>query len=203
MITTWTATPPPVADVAGDVINYTITVENTGNMTLTGVPVTDPNAEGAGDRARRRRLVTRRPLEVGETWSYTAAHTVTQAEIDSNCGGDGVLCNTATADRDETVPDSADVSVPVAQIPALSITKLFTTWTATPPLRWQMRPETWSTTRSRLRIPATGADGVTVTDTDRTRVTFVAARRGEQRWHTRRWRDLDVQRGATRSAGRP
>ena len=28
-------------------------------------------------------------LEVGETWAYTAAHTVTQAEIDSNGGGDG------------------------------------------------------------------------------------------------------------------
>ena len=45
-------------------------------------------------------------LEVGETWGYTAAHTVTQAEIDSNGGGDGELENTATADSNETGPDT-------------------------------------------------------------------------------------------------
>ena len=41
-------------------------------------------------------------LDVGETWTYTAAHTVTQAEIDSNGGGDGDIDNTATADSNET-----------------------------------------------------------------------------------------------------
>ena len=47
-------------------------------------------------------------LEVGETWAYTAAHTVTQAEIDSNGGGDGDIDNTATADSDQTGPDTDD-----------------------------------------------------------------------------------------------
>ena len=62
-------------------------------------------------------------LDVGETWSYTAAHTVTQAEIDSNGGGDGDLDNIATADSNETGPDTDDASVPVAQNPALNIVK--------------------------------------------------------------------------------
>src|SRR4029079_6392594 len=62
-------------------------------------------------------------LEVGETWTYTAAHTVTQAEIDSNGGGDGLLENTATADSNETDPDTASANVPVARTPGLNITK--------------------------------------------------------------------------------
>jgi hypothetical protein len=91
---------------------------NTGNTTLTGVTVTDPYAD-AGSIVRRRRRVGDNDalLEVGETWSYTAAHTVTQAEIDSNGGGDGILDNTATADSNETGPDTDDATVPVAQQP--------------------------------------------------------------------------------------
>ena len=87
-------------------------------MTLTGVAVTDPYRGRGLDRARRRRgRRQRRLLEVGETWGFTAAHTVTQAEIDSNGGGDGQLENTATADSNETGPDTDDASVPVALQP--------------------------------------------------------------------------------------
>ena len=119
-------TTAPVADAAGDVINYTITVANTGNATLTGVVVTDPNADAGSDRARSptRLATTTAMLDVGETWTYTAAHTVTQAEIDSNGGGDGDIDNTATADSDQTGPDSADASVPMTQGPALNIAKV-------------------------------------------------------------------------------
>ena len=31
-----------LADAAGDVLNYSVTVTNTGNVTLTGVTVVDP-----------------------------------------------------------------------------------------------------------------------------------------------------------------
>ena len=115
----------PVVDAAGDVIHYTITVANTGNTTLTGVVVTDPNAD-AGSIVRGADVVGDNDalLEVGETWGYTAAHTVTQAEIDSNGGGDGDIDNIATVDSVETGPDTADASVPVAQTPALNITKV-------------------------------------------------------------------------------
>ena len=62
-------------------------------------------------------------VAAGETWGYTASHTVTQADIDSNGGGDGQLENTATADSDQTGPDTDDASVPVARSPSLNITK--------------------------------------------------------------------------------
>ncbi len=43
-------------------------------------------------------------LDVGESWVYTATYTVTQPEIDSNGGGDGVINNTATVDCDQLEP---------------------------------------------------------------------------------------------------
>jgi uncharacterized repeat protein (TIGR01451 family) len=116
--------PGGTADTAGEKISYAITVANTGNTTLTGVTVTDPYAD-AGSIVRGLDVVGDNDglLEVGETWGYTAKHTVTQAEIDSNGGGDGQLENIATADSNETDPDTDDASVPVARNPALNIIK--------------------------------------------------------------------------------
>src|SRR3954453_9667349 len=112
------------ADVVGEKLNYTITVQNTGNVALTGVTVTDPNAD-AGSIVRGVDVVGDNDalLEVGETWGYTAQHTLTQGEIDSNGGGDGDIDNTATADSDQTGPDSDDATILVAQNPALNIVK--------------------------------------------------------------------------------
>ena len=68
-------------------------MQNTGNTTLTGVTVTDPLCGRGAGIVRVADAVGDNDglLEVGETWAYTAAHTVTQAEIDSNGGGDGVI----------------------------------------------------------------------------------------------------------------
>ena len=114
------AFPGAVVNGAGDVINYTITVANTGNTTLTGVVVTDPNAN-AGSIVRGADVVGDNDglLEVGETWTYTAAHTVTQAEIDSNGGGDGDIDNMATADSNETGPDTDDAAAPINSVPSV------------------------------------------------------------------------------------
>ena len=110
--------PGGTAHVAGEVITYDIVVQNTGNQTLTGVVVSDPFvsdltriADASGDNDGL--------LEVGETWRYSATHTVTQAEIDA---GDPIV-NVSTADSDQTPMDSDDASVPVQQTPGLRILK--------------------------------------------------------------------------------
>src|SRR5262249_12474801 len=90
--------PGGTADTAGEQISYVITVANTGNTTLTGVTVTDPYAD-AGSIVRDADVVGDGDalLDVGETWGFTAQHTVTQAEIDSIGGVYTSLEHTAPA----------------------------------------------------------------------------------------------------------
>ena len=105
------------ADAAGEVIAYAISVQNTGNQTLTGVTVADPfisNLVLVADAAS-----ADGELDVGETWSYTASHVVTQAEIDAGTP----IVNVATADSNQTGPDTDDASVVVEQTPGLNIVK--------------------------------------------------------------------------------
>lgn len=104
-------------DWAGQIINYIINVANTGNIDLASVELDDQFAAATlaggdvdGDGV----------LDVGETWIYNAAHTVTQAEM--NAGG--VLTNVATVTTDRTGPKSDDATTEIIQLPSLSIDKV-------------------------------------------------------------------------------
>ncbi|TRO62872.1 Ig-like domain-containing protein, partial [Christiangramia sabulilitoris] len=65
----------------GDVIEYTITLTNTGNTTINSITITDDNAENltlqSGD------LNSDNLLDVGEEWIYTASHTVTSTDFNN------------------------------------------------------------------------------------------------------------------------
>lgn len=108
-------------------IDYAIAVSNTGNTALSGITVTDPSVSNlaavlsagfnVGDTNQDNQL------SAGETWQYTASHTVTQDDIDSDGGGDGVINNTATADSAETDPTSASASVAVDRNPSVLLLK--------------------------------------------------------------------------------
>ncbi|MEZ4830967.1 MAG: hypothetical protein R2873_03010 [Caldilineaceae bacterium] len=109
------------ANAAGDVINYTIVVRNTGNTSLTGVTVSDPLISDLS--APVESLNPDGILEVGETWTYTGSYTVLQSDIDNNGGGDGDIDNTATVSSDQ-LPDATDnANVLVTQNPAYTIVK--------------------------------------------------------------------------------
>jgi uncharacterized repeat protein (TIGR01451 family) len=119
-------------DAAGDVINYTIDVTNDGNMTLTGLDVTDPSVENlmavlvsgynAGDDDQDGKL------DLTETWQYTAKHTVTQDDIDNGGVVDPGLTytNTATATTDQDASDDDTVSVDIEQNPHVTLDKTAT-----------------------------------------------------------------------------
>jgi uncharacterized repeat protein (TIGR01451 family) len=101
-------------DAAGDVINYTITVDNTGNMTLTGVTLADPLLQGPNGTLNgtpTESLSTNGVLDVGETWTYTGTYTAQQSHFDNNGGGDGDIDNTATADSNQTISANASDAV--------------------------------------------------------------------------------------------
>ena len=74
-------TTDPVVDAAGDVINYRITVDNTGNVTLTGITVTDtldPTVTAVLDGGFNiGDLDDDGNLDTNETWTYSASYMVT------------------------------------------------------------------------------------------------------------------------------
>ena len=117
------------ADAANEVIKYTIALTNDGNMDLTHPLVSDPSVSdlapvlaggfNAGDTNHDGEL------SVGETWQYTADHTVTQAEIDNGGVVNPTLAisNTASATTDQGASASATASVPVTQTPSLTLAK--------------------------------------------------------------------------------
>jgi uncharacterized repeat protein (TIGR01451 family) len=104
----------PAASSAGQVIDYNVVVANTGNETLTNVVVADTTLGTT--------LGTLASLAPGATVTYTAAQTVTQAEINSG----SAVTNTATVNDTQAVTGSSTASTNVTQTPAVSIVKSVT-----------------------------------------------------------------------------
>ena len=111
-------------DAVGDIIHYTILVDNNGNTSLTGITVSDPlltneaptlgadNIHNIGD------IDNDGELDPTETWTYTGSYTITQDDLDA-----GKVDNTATADSAETTPVNDSVSVDADQSFILAIDK--------------------------------------------------------------------------------
>ncbi len=103
----------PVA--VGDQITFTITARNTGNVTLSGVVLTDMFTRRDGAVLSLTPVLAgdtgiSDAIDVGETWTYNASYALTQEDIDA-----GGVANTALVETQ--MPDGADVndtaSVPV------------------------------------------------------------------------------------------
>ena len=117
-----------IASVASlpTVLNYTISVTNTGDTGMTGVAPAGTLAQGAGSRV----LTLAGPsgdggtvgtLDPGEVWTYAASHAVTQAEMDDASDLVGSV-DVTTAETGATVrSDSATTTITAN--PALNVTK--------------------------------------------------------------------------------
>jgi len=80
-------------NTAGEILYYTITLSNTGNVTITGVNVADPSADITPGVVRDVDQVGNNDnnLEVGEIWIYSVQHTVNTGDVTA-----GSYTNTAT-----------------------------------------------------------------------------------------------------------
>ncbi len=92
----------------GSTVSYLVTVENTGNVDLTGVTFSDSlvnigNLQKSGDTDNDD------ILDTGETWIYTYSYTIPQNTQP------GTLENTATVDTNETDPQNDSASITVIQ----------------------------------------------------------------------------------------
>ena len=106
----------------GDILNYTITVSNSGNVTIDNVVVSDTKAD-AGSLSYVSGDDGDNLLQVGEEWIYSAIHTVTQSDLDA---GSFVNVASVTGDDPEDNPVSDDtppVTVPSDQSPNITVTK--------------------------------------------------------------------------------
>ena len=88
-----------VAYKLGETIEYDIDVKNDGNLTVTGITVTDPNGDDFGEQAIE-------SLAPGETATFKATHVVTEADVKA-----GEVVNVATATGTSPDPDKPEVPV--------------------------------------------------------------------------------------------
>ncbi len=102
---------------ADDVITYQIIVTNTGNVSLTSLTVSDPMlADLDCDQTLEGAQTSGLVLAAGEDLTCTGTYTVTQADIDTNGGGDGQINNLATAaDSAEGISETAEEAVEIHQ----------------------------------------------------------------------------------------
>ncbi len=101
--------PDPI--VLGSVLEYTVTATNDGDVTLTNVVVTDNLITPA--------TITCPSVAPNGTCELVGTYTVTQADVDA-----GQVVNNASADSNESDPDTIEITTPIDQNPSLSIAKV-------------------------------------------------------------------------------
>ncbi len=107
----------------GELINYTFTVTNTGNVSLSNIEVNDPLLGGIVPGPDSGDTDNDGELDVTETWIYTGSYAITQADIDA-----GSVSNTATVtgiapDQTTVMDTSGTVVTQLCQGPAIAIVK--------------------------------------------------------------------------------
>ena len=117
--TTAMSTPTKV----GDIINYTISLDNTGLLDLTGVTLSDSIIPTANLVLVSGDINNDAILNGDEIWVFGASYAVTQEDINTHGSGDGDIDNTVTVTTNELSPLSDSVEVPIILAPEFIVSK--------------------------------------------------------------------------------
>ena len=104
-------------------VTYDYLVTNTGDVTLTGLLLSDDNVNAAPVCVATTLTVA---PDAGATTTCTATHTFTQAELNANgspTAASGVLANNVVASSNEVPAAIDNLSIPITQAASLSILK--------------------------------------------------------------------------------
>ena len=104
---------------APGVVTYSYLVTNTGNVTITGLSLSDDNVDAAP-------VCTLTTIPVGGSTTCSATHNFTQGELDANgdpTGGSGQLRNIVTATSMETPAAKDTLDIPIVQSASMTIVK--------------------------------------------------------------------------------
>ncbi|MEZ5789438.1 MAG: hypothetical protein R3D34_01075 [Nitratireductor sp.] len=106
---------------ANDTITWTVNVANTGNVSLTGISVSDPGVAltyQSGDTN------SNSTIDTGETWTYSGSYTILQNDLDTNGGGDGDIDNTVTVSSAQLPDQTASGAVAISATPSMHMHKV-------------------------------------------------------------------------------
>ena len=103
----------PTLTDGGDTITYSFQVNNTGNVDLTNVTISDPGPTfngSLGTGSLSAFSPSSATITAGGSQVFTATYTLSQADVDNSVGVAGGVANTASADGD--APSGASVTAP-------------------------------------------------------------------------------------------
>jgi len=112
-----------IPTAAGDVITYTITLDNIGLLDLNNVQLTDTIIASTDVTLTNGDLNNDNVLSGDEIWEYTGTYVITQDDLDSFGGGDGDIDNVVVVTTDELDPETAQAEVAITQNPSFTVSK--------------------------------------------------------------------------------
>lgn len=118
-----TGGPNPIT-AAGQVIDYEITLDNTGDIPLSGIAIVDTLPDGTNGTPVLQSGDTNSDgnLDIDETFVYSLSYTVSQDDIDTNTA----LTNQISVTTTETgaTPETSSANTPVTTNPSIEVTKV-------------------------------------------------------------------------------